>query len=118
MLIAASIFVVLATIADWWTTQRGVRKYGFREANPVARFLNEKLGGRWWLSALVLDLVLLGGFSWGLIAIGCSLNTVAAFLAIAGAVQSAAAIANYRLLRRAALKARESYLDGFGEEKE
>jgi uncharacterized membrane protein len=95
LLVAAALCGV-ATILDSWSTQVGIEKHGFKEANSVARWFHGKIGIVWYG---VLQLALLAGF--GAFVSFKSLALGGLFFGFAALVQFIAALGNYKLIRRA-----------------
>ena len=88
---------VLGTLADWYTTERGLG-LGLREANPVARYLMDQTGSVF-AATVLADGAILGLASWGFYALGGT-DAVRLFLYVAGGMQLVAAGLNWRLIRK------------------
>jgi len=85
---------VVGTLADAWTTRRGLAG-GLREANPVSRWLIERTG-RVWVATLAFDAVVVWVCAWFLDSIAPAAAT--AWLVAAGVGQLVVARLNHRLL--------------------
>ncbi len=78
----------LGAVADWYTTRRGLKK-GFKEGNPIPRWVGKKVGLNW--AATILK----GGL-WTIL----FFTGAPAFLFyLAGVIYLGAGLYNYRLIK-------------------
>lgn len=83
----------LAQLADVWTTNKALRTPGLKEAHPLWRWVQARMGGAWWVARLAAGAGVAVGLWWALE----SIIPVAVITVAIGAV----AANNWRLIKEA-----------------
>lgn len=83
----------LAQLADVWTTNKALNTRGLKEAHPLWRWVQARMGRAWWVARLGAGVGVAVGLWWALASI---IPVAVITLAIGGVAAN-----NWRLIKRA-----------------